>query len=102
MNSGCLWKCEASGPTMEGLERTGKHLGADFIRSQVLLFARLSLLPVNCYLLPLFFTRFNDKSGTVGLSIPKSDHLIRIADDLQIPPQRHTAAIFLIVRQKLG
>ena len=71
---------------MEGLERTGKHLGADFIRSQVLFICEAvaaagKLLPSS----PVF-TRFNDKSGTVGLSIPKSDHLVCISNDLQISP----------------
>ena len=49
----------------------------------------LWLLPVNSYFLTLLSALLNDKPGAVGLPIPEGDHLIRIADDFQIPPQKY-------------
>ena len=62
----------------------------------------LWLLPVNSYFLSQLSALLNDKPGAMGLTIPEGNHLVRIADDFQIPPQRCAASIPLIVRQKLG
>ena len=49
----------------------------------------LRLLTINGYFLSLLSELLNDNPGTVGLPIPEGDHLIRIADDFQIPPQKY-------------
>ena len=49
----------------------------------------LRLLTINGYFLSLLSELLNDKPGAVGLPIPEGDHLIRIADDFQIPPQKY-------------
>ena len=49
----------------------------------------LRLLPVNSYFLAQLSELLNDKPGAVGSPIPEGDHLIRIADDFQIPPQKY-------------
>ena len=49
----------------------------------------LRLLTINGYFLSQLSELLNDKPGTVGLPIPEGDHLIRIVDDFQIPPQKY-------------
>ena len=49
----------------------------------------LRLLTINGYFLSLLSELLNDKPGAMGLPIPEGDHLIRIADDFQIPPQKY-------------
>ena len=49
----------------------------------------LRLLTINGYFLSLLATLLNDKSGAVGSPIPEGDHLARITDDFQIPPQKY-------------
>lgn len=49
----------------------------------------LRLLTINGYFLSLLSELLNDKPGAVGLPIPEGDHLIRITDDFQIPPQKY-------------
>ena len=53
------------------------------------LFVMLWLLTINGHLLAQLPALLNDKSGAVGSPIPEGDHLIRIADDFQIPPQKY-------------
>ena len=46
-------------------------------------------LPINGHLLAQLPALLNDKPGAVGSPIPEGDHLIRIADDFQIPLQKY-------------
>ena len=49
----------------------------------------LWLLTINGHLLAQLPALLDDKPGTMGLPIPEGDHLIRITDDFQIPPQKY-------------
>ena len=49
----------------------------------------LRLLTINGHLLAQLPALLNDEPGAMGLPVPEGDHLIRIADDFQIPLQKY-------------
>ena len=56
---------------------------------------------IDCHLFSLSLAHLNDKLGSSRFSIPKSDHLVCISNDLQISPWWCATAIPAIFRQEL-